>query len=134
MPKIKVWEVTDRLNETDRAGLVHCWETTKLLQAWEKPVQTEALLKAADIFPNFTPTDADTIEDPLPDEDDEEAYFAGEAFVEGGGDDDTEEWLQMQPPPPPRRSGRDHSATMSNMAISKEKEQARMPGATPISR
>ena len=42
----------DHLNETEKAGMVHCWEKTNLLKAWEHKVQIEAMHKAHDIFPN----------------------------------------------------------------------------------
>ena len=35
----------DELNK-DRAGIVHCWEKTKLLSAWEGTVQAEAARRA----------------------------------------------------------------------------------------
>ena len=76
----------DHLNETDKAGMVHCWEKTNLLKAWEHKVQIEAMHKARDIFPNLNGSDAEdyvegSTEDP-------EAFWEGEGFMEGGEEDE----------------------------------------------
>mmetsp|Transcript_24697 Transcript_24697/g.53271 ORF Transcript_24697/g.53271 Transcript_24697/m.53271 type:complete len:211 (+) Transcript_24697:158-790(+) len=34
----------------DKAGVIHCWETTQLLKAWDRQVQIEASRKASQLF------------------------------------------------------------------------------------
>ena len=103
-------------------------------QAFESlgAVQAEAMLKAASIFPNFNPDEADIVEDELPDEEDDEANYDGDAFVEGGDDEEAADWAEVEVPQPPRRSGRDLSGTARNMANTEQLERARMPGAAAI--
>ena len=43
----------DELNK-DPAAIVHCWEETQLLRAWEGPVQVEAAGKVNKLFPNLS--------------------------------------------------------------------------------
>ena len=82
----------DELNK-DRAGagIVHCWEKTKLLRAWEGPVLAEAARRAEELFPNlsdgdFLPADFKEV--------DEEAGFMGLPFTQPEGDD---EWMDNVP-------------------------------------
>ena len=49
-------QAVDELNK-DPAGIVHCWEETKLLRAWEGAVQAEAAGKANELFPNSSRDD-----------------------------------------------------------------------------
>ena len=84
----------DHLNETNKAGIVHCWEKTNLLKVWEHEVQIEAMHKARDIFPNLNGSDAEdyvegSTEDP-------EAFWEGEGFMEGGEEDEWEDWVGNQ--------------------------------------
>tara|TARA_B110000046_G_C12836948_1_gene331887 strand:+ start:347 stop:685 length:339 start_codon:yes stop_codon:yes gene_type:complete len=37
----------------DKEGILHCWESTQLLRAWERPVQLEAMGKVKELFPNL---------------------------------------------------------------------------------
>ena len=62
----------------DPAGIVHCWEGTELLRAWEGPVQAEACgMDKKILFPKWSgehpPTDL---------EEDLEAGFMGLPFIE----------------------------------------------------
>ena len=43
----------DELNK-DGTGILHCWTKTKLLRAWEGPVQAEAARRAEELFPNMS--------------------------------------------------------------------------------
>ena len=49
-------QAVDELNK-DPAGIVYCWEETKLLRAWEGAVQAEAAGKANELFPNSSRDD-----------------------------------------------------------------------------
>ena len=52
---LQVWLslAVDELNK-DPAGIVHCWEGTELLRAWEGPVQAEACgMDKKILFPEF---------------------------------------------------------------------------------
>ena len=82
----------DQLN-LDQTGVAHCWESTRLLEAWERPVQAEALRKATDLFPNLDSDDATT--DPTTTED-EQAFCNGAAFMEAGHDDEWEGWVDWE--------------------------------------
>ncbi len=45
-------ESVSLLNQ-DKEGVVHCWESTQLLRAWERKVQVEASQKVKKLFPNL---------------------------------------------------------------------------------
>ena len=81
----------DELNK-DRAGagIVHCWEKTKLLRAWEGTVLAEAARRAEELFPNLS--DGDFL--PADFKEDEEAGFMGLPFIQPEGDD---EWMDNVP-------------------------------------
>ena len=81
----------DELNK-DRAGagIVHCWEKTKLLRAWEGTVLAEAARRAEELFPNLS--DGDFL--PADFKEDEEAGFMGLPFIQPEGDD---EWVDNVP-------------------------------------
>ena len=79
----------DELNK-DRAGILHCWEKTKLLRAWEGTVQAEAARRAEELFPNLS--DGDFL--PADFKEDEEAGFMGLPFIQPEGDD---EWVDNVP-------------------------------------
>ena len=74
-----------------RAGIVHCWEKTKLLRAWEGTVQAEAARRAEELFPNLS--DGDFL--PADFKEDEEAGFMGHPFIQPEGDD---EWVDRMCP------------------------------------
>ena len=44
----------DHINER-KSAIVHCWESTKLLQAWDKRVQVTAISRSKEIFPSIKP-------------------------------------------------------------------------------
>ena len=46
----------DHFNQNAKNGIVHCWEQTTLLTAWESSKQMEAMLKARELFPNLETT------------------------------------------------------------------------------
>ena len=71
----------DELNK-DGAGIVHCWTKTKLLRAWEGPVQAEAARRAEELFPNLS--DGDFL--PADFKEDEEAGFMGLPFTQQEGE------------------------------------------------
>ena len=51
----------DHLNTNDKeSGILHCWEATKLLRAWESKVQVEAIAKLSELFPNMQPANVST--------------------------------------------------------------------------
>ena len=82
----------DHLNETDKDGMVHCWEKTNLLKAWEHKVQIEAMHKAHDIFPNLNGwSEAEEYVEGLTE--DPDTFWEGEGFMEGGEEDEWEDWV-----------------------------------------
>ena len=68
----------DELNK-DGTGILHCWTKTKLLRAWEGPVQAEAARRAEELFPNMS--NGDFL--PADFKEDEEAGFMGLPFTLG---------------------------------------------------
>jgi hypothetical protein len=79
----------DELNK-DGTGILHCWAKTKLLRAWEGPVQAEAARRAEELFPNMS--NGDFL--PADFKEDEEAGFMGLPFTQQEGDD---EWMDNVP-------------------------------------
>ena len=76
-----IW-LSQSVDESDKSGVVHCWESTKLLRAWEREVQAEASKRVTELF-GKNPTNAGiTIDVSGPPEEDPEAGYAGKAFVE----------------------------------------------------
>ena len=81
---------------TDPAGISHCWETTKLLRAWDQSVQIEAMMNAADLIPNLVQSttvrrglDPDNATD-IPDAAEDDSAHEGEALL--AHDIAEEEW------------------------------------------
>ena len=110
----------DYFNE-QKAGIVHCWQQTKLLRAWDKSVQKEAMFKVRPLFPNLEnmlessadvaaallADDAEAIgqaelciEDQQPlgttswDDEDPEAFVEGNAFPAQAVENE-EEWVDV---------------------------------------
>ena len=48
-------EIVSASNQ-DTAGILHCWESTELLKAWDHTVQVEAATSASKLFPNLVST------------------------------------------------------------------------------
>ena len=69
----------------DPAGIIHCWETTQLLRAWERPVQLEASQKAKELFPNINQADIAVPQHDTSGADDEEAGDLGVPFTHSDG-------------------------------------------------
>ena len=67
--------------------MLHCWEETQLLRAWERIVQIEASSRAKEIFPNLVT--AQLVEDHAAAED-VAAAEPGLLFTET---EDDEEWV-----------------------------------------
>ena len=78
----------DELNK-DGTSILHCWTKTKLLRAWEGPVQAEAARRAEELFPNMS--NGDFL--PADFKEDEEAGFMGLPFTQQEGDD---EWMAVR--------------------------------------
>ena len=49
-------QVVDILKD-DKEDIVHCWEKTELLRAWDRSVQVEAFSKKKELFPNLDESD-----------------------------------------------------------------------------
>ena len=72
--------------KNDKEGIVHCWEKTELLRAWDRSVQVEAFSKKEELFPNL---------------DQSESYFSAQQEDEDAGDagvpfthaEHEEEWM-----------------------------------------
>ena len=88
----------DELN-TRKDRVAHCWKTTRLLRAWEGEVQLEAAGRVSELFPNLDPADAcatsavagrlcEVFDDAT--EEDEQACYAGAAFVTQEREDEWE--------------------------------------------
>ena len=90
------------MNESFQSTVVHAWDETELSRAWEKQVQTEALVKASSLFPNLATVNGGggsqmaTVVSigarPVPAEDptnelDPDAEYEGAPFVEATGED-----------------------------------------------
>ena len=76
------------------AGVVHCWERTQLLRAWERTVQVEATSKAKEIFPNLVhagTVQASVVQDEG--SEDLEAGYAGAPFVQPEHEEEWMEWV-----------------------------------------
>ena len=69
-------QVVDMLKD-DKDGIVHCWEKTKLLRAWDRSVQVEAFTKKEELFPNLHESDSYFAEDK-----DEDAGDPGVPFTQ----------------------------------------------------
>ena len=82
----------DHLN-ANKAGVIHCWETTQLLKAWDRCVQAEAMSKVKELFPNLATADAATVHDDAIEED-ETAGGPGLPFTQPDNEDD-DEWEQL---------------------------------------
>ena len=88
--------MVDQLNK-DTTGILHCWESTKLLRAWESDVQSEAMVKATSVFPNLVKaTRVEHIEDDPGDVQDDEAFDMGEAFTETSDEDEWMGWVDWE--------------------------------------
>ena len=88
-------ECVERL-EQDTAGVLKAWEQTRLLLAWERATQVEAVGKASELFPDATPgvgTAEIIIEAAPPTEADEDAGIAGLPFMQTDHEDEHEEWI-----------------------------------------
>ena len=90
----------DKLNE-DPASVVHSWKETKLLRAWEREVQMEAVDKIKELFPNLSSKSRPEITamvnqldggDYLPDDlvEEEEAGYMGLPFNQ---QESADEWI-----------------------------------------
>ena len=79
-------QVVDQLNQ-DTSRVLHCWEETQLLRAWERIVQIEASSRAKEIFPKLVT--AQLVEDHAAAED-VAAAEPGLLFTET---EDDEEWI-----------------------------------------
>ena len=90
----------DKLNE-DPASVVHSWKETKLLRAWEREVQMEAVDKIEELFPNLSSKSRPEITamvnqldggDYLPDDlvEEEEAGYMGLPFNQ---QESADEWI-----------------------------------------
>jgi hypothetical protein len=90
----------DKLN-SDKAGIVHCWAQTKLLQAWERTVQAEASMKVKELFPNLAEVPAVDLttggdggaRDVGSATEDKEAGGLGKPFMETAEEDEWMEWV-----------------------------------------
>ena len=77
----------DHINNADKVGVVHCWEATKPLRAWEPVVQVEAVTRCKELFPNMPAPDVSSTqqvaalvegaEQAAPGEEDPEALYGG---------------------------------------------------------
>ena len=76
--------VVDMLKD-DKEGIVHCWEKTKLLCAWDRSVQVEAFTKKGELFPNLDESDSY-----FPQTEDEDAGDLGVPFTQPESE---EEWM-----------------------------------------
>ena len=81
--------------EQDTAGVLKAWEQTRLLLAWERATQVEAVGKASELFPDATAggTAKIIIEAAPPTEADEDAGIAGLPFMQTEHEDEHEEWI-----------------------------------------
>ena len=94
-------ETVELLNQ-DKEGVVHCWEKTLLLRAWERKVQVEASSKVKELFPNMAhvPT-VDLDEEPdghMRDvgSEDEEAGELGVPFTQAEDEEEWQEWIDWE--------------------------------------
>ena len=82
-------KTVDLLNE-DKSGVSHCWEETKLLQAWDHPVQVEATRRLSELFPKLAvqgiPIDVSGSAD-------DQAGALGAAFTEVAHEEEWMEWV-----------------------------------------
>ena len=74
----------------DKAGIVKVWEETRLLLAWERATQVEAVAKTQTLFPGAVAGGA--VEVAVP-EADEAAGAAGVPFMQTEHDEDWQEWV-----------------------------------------
>ena len=89
----------DELNK-NKQGVAHCWETTRLLRAWDREVQVEAAAKLAQLFPNLNAVggtvvsivSAQAVRDDAVEED-VEACYAGAGLAQVEDDEEWEAWV-----------------------------------------
>ena len=74
-----VW-LSQSVDNLSKADVLHCWKSTDLLRAWEKPVQIEASRRVSELF-GKDPIEAGIVVD-VSGVEDQEAAFAGTPFVE----------------------------------------------------
>ena len=88
------------MNTNDKKGVIHCWENTKLLQAWDRKVQIEASQKASALFGDKTGITIELSEDnpdaasrqiEIDQSDDFEAGYLGKPLCEQ--EDPEEDWM-----------------------------------------
>ena len=81
--------LSQSVDSLDKAGVVHCWKSTDLLRAWEREVQVEASGRVGELF-GKDPDAAGIVVD-VSGQEDAEAAYAGQAFVEVEAPE--EEWM-----------------------------------------
>ena len=89
----------------EKQGIVHCWEASKLLQAWDPIVQVEAAMNAETIFTDKDHTfvaatvvrrgdlHMQDLAAVAPEAEDPDAFYEGAPFMEGGDEDEWEQWV-----------------------------------------
>lgn len=81
-----------QLNE-DKAGIVHCWEKTDLLKAWDRATQVEASGKVKELFKNIDEVTINLANVHDTGTEDEEAGDLGVPFTQKEHDDEWIEWI-----------------------------------------
>ena len=90
-----IWlsEIVNLINQ-DKSGIVHCWEETQLLRAWERKVQVDAASKAKELFPNLADADMELTTEIIgrlldePGAEDPEAGYDGVPFTQTENEDE----------------------------------------------
>ena len=72
--------------------VVHCWNQTELMKAWDASVQNEALMRAGEVFPNMVRAELvrGEADEAAPDVEDNDAFYEGDPFLVA---EDEEEWV-----------------------------------------
>ena len=81
------------LNGLDRSTITHCWDSTNLSQAWVGEVQDEAMEKFSEIFPNVVLANRLQVADPEPTEEDPDAGWEGQPFMDAEEEGEWEQWV-----------------------------------------
>ena len=91
-------ETVSLLNQ-DKEGVVHCWEKTLLMRAWERKVQVEASSKVKELFHKLAEVpmvdlneepDGHARDDPS---EDEQAGELGVPFTQPEDEEEWKEWI-----------------------------------------
>lgn len=99
-------EVCAELNSMPRSNITHCWDTTKLTEAWTHDVQAEAASRVKELFPNLVQgntlmphwgraTAVSSSHDEAPETEDDDASWGGLPFLQPPDGMAEDEWIDF---------------------------------------